>query len=83
MSSEALNPNQSGFRSGDWTVHQLIFIIYTIFHAFDCSTALDVRSAYLDISKVYDRVWHDGLIFKLQQYCFAHEILSVIGHVGV
>ena len=23
---------------------------------------------FLDISKVFDKVWHDGLIFKLQNY---------------
>ena len=34
----------------------------TIFKAFDCNRPLNVRTVYLDISKAFDRVWHDGLI---------------------
>ena len=66
-SCNLLNPNQSGFRSGDSTVTQLISITHTIFKAFDCNPSLDVRSVYLDISKAFDRVWHDGLIYKLKR----------------
>ena len=54
-----LNTNQSGFRPGDSTVNQLISITHTIFKAFDCNPSLDVRSVYLDISKAFDRAWHD------------------------
>ena len=62
VSHELLNPNQSGFRPGDSTVKLLISIAHAIFEAFDCNPSLDVRSVYLDISKAFDRVWHDGLI---------------------
>ena len=62
-----LNPNQSGFRPSDSTINQLISITHTIFKAFDCNPPLDVRSVYLDISKAFDRVWHDGLIYKLKR----------------
>ena len=39
---------------------------------------LDVRSVYLDISKAYDRVWHDGLIYKLKQCGVSGQLLSLI-----
>ncbi len=29
---------------------------------------LDVRSVYLHISKAFDRVWHEGLLFKLRNF---------------
>ena len=75
---DLLNPNQSGFRHGDSTINQLISITHTIFKAFDCSPPCDVRSVYLDISKAFDRVWHDGLIYKLKRCGVSGELLSLI-----
>ena len=59
-------------------VNQLISITHTIFKAFDCNPPLDVRSVYLDISIAFDRVWHDGLIFKLKRCGVAGQLLSLI-----
>ena len=80
VSSELLNPNQSGFRPGDSTVNQLISITHTIFKAFDCDPPLDVRSVYLDISKAFDRVWHDGLIYKLKRCGVSGNLLALINN---
>ena len=62
-----LNPNQSGFRPGDSAVNQLLSIINSTFHDFDCNPTLDVRSVYLDMSKAFDRVWHEGLLYKVHR----------------
>ena len=78
VSSDLVNPNQSGFRPGDSTVNQLISITHTIFKAFDCYPPLDVRSVYLDISKAFDRVWHDGLIYKLKRCGVSGSLLSLL-----
>ena len=77
-SCDLLNPNQSGFRLGDSKVNQLISITHTIFTAFDCNPPLDVRSVYLDISKAFDRVWHDVLIYKLKRCGVSGQPLSVL-----
>jgi hypothetical protein len=60
-----LNPFQSGFRPGDSTVNQLIFITHKIYDALE--QGKEVRMVFLDISKAFDKVWHRGLLLKLEQ----------------
>ena len=78
ISRDLLNPNQSGFSSGDSTVNRLISITHSIFKAFDCNPPLDVRSVYLDVSKAFDSVWHDGLIYKLKRCGVSGQLLSLL-----
>ena len=33
---------------------------------------------YLDISKAFDRVWHDGLVYKLKRCGVSGQLLSLI-----
>ena len=78
VSQDLLNPNQSGFRPGDSTINQVLSITHTIFKAFDFNPPLDTRSVYLDISKAFDRVWHDGLIYKLRRCGVSGQLLCLI-----
>ena len=55
---------QSGFRPGDSTVNQLIYITHQIYLAFEAGK--EVHVVFLDISKAFDRVWHAGLFEKLK-----------------
>ena len=73
-----LNPNQSGFRPGDSTINQLLSIIHTIHSAFDCNPTLEVRSIFLDISKAFDNVWLEGLIYKIRRCCVAGNLLLLL-----
>ena len=52
--------NQSGFRPGDSTTNQLLYLVKEIHQAFESPKSLEVRSAFLDISKTFDKVWRDG-----------------------
>ena len=61
-----LSSNQSGFRPSDSCEYQLLSIVHDIYASFDCCPSLEVRGVFLDISKAFDRVWHEGLIYKLQ-----------------
>ena len=67
IENNLLSPHQSGFIPGDLCVQKLISITHKIYNAFDCNPSLEVRSLFLDISKVFDKVWHDGLIYKLKR----------------
>ena len=73
-----LNPNQSGFRPCDSTISQLLSTTHSIFEAFDCNPTLEVRSIYLDIPKAFDRVWHEGLIYKLRRCGISGNLLLLL-----
>ena len=68
LSNKLFTPSQSGFLPGDSCIAQLLSIIHEIQTAFDENPTVDVRGVFLDISKAFDKVWHDGLIFKLKSY---------------
>ena len=56
---------QSGFRPGDSTTNQLILITHKIYEALEQGKG--VRMVFLDISKAFDKVWHRGLLLKLER----------------
>ena len=67
--NKLLNCNQSGFRSGDSFVHQLLSIANEIYKSSDANSSRKVRYVFLDISTAFDslfRVWHDGILYKLK-----------------
>ena len=71
-----LSPNQSGFRPGDSCISQLVSIIHNIYKSFD--DGLEVRGVFLDISKAFDKVWHEGLIFKLKQNGISGNLINLL-----
>ena len=66
--SKLLSDAQSGFRTSDSCEYQLLSIVHEIYKSFDCNPSLEVRGAFLDISKAFDKVWHDGLIYSIKSY---------------
>ena len=71
-----ISDKQSGYRRGDSTVKQLISITHEIYKSFDSKH--DVRAVFLDISKAFDRVWHEGLIYKLKRIGIEGEMLNIL-----
>ena len=62
----------------DSCVAQLLSISHEIYKSFDCSPSIDIRGVFLDISKAFDKVWHDGLIFKLQTCGIDGKLLKLL-----
>ena len=76
LANNLLAPNQSGFKPGDSCINQLLSITHEIYSSFD--DGLEVRSVFLDISKAFDKVWHEGIIFKLQQNGISDDLLNIL-----
>ena len=59
LEKKVIIPHQSGFKPVDFCIIQLLSITHEIYKSFD--DGFEVRSVFLDISKAFDKVWHDGL----------------------
>ena len=55
----------NSFHSCDSCVNQLLAITHEICKSFN--DEFEVRGVFQDISKAFDKVWYEGLIFKLKE----------------
>ena len=76
MENELISPNQSGFKPGDSCINQLLAITHEIYKSFD--HGFEVRGVFIDISKAFEKVWHEGLIFKLKQNGISGNLLNLL-----
>ena len=56
----------SGYKPNDSTVNQLTLITHKLYKALDQKQ--NACMVFLDVSKAFDKVWHNGLIFKLKRF---------------
>ena len=75
-SNNLITKNQSGFRPNDSATNQLICLVDSIHSSLDIN--LDVRSVFPDMSKAFDKVWHEGFIFKLNQNGINGKLLNLL-----
>ena len=74
-SNSLLTPHQSGFHPNDSFIYQLLSIVHNIYSDFDHNPSLEVRGNFLDISKAFDKVWHEGLLHKLESIGISGNLL--------
>ena len=70
-----ISPAQSGFNQGDSCINQLLSITHEVYHSID--EGYETRGVFLDISKAFDKVWHEGLVFKLKQNGISGNLLNI------
>ena len=69
---------QSGFIKGDSCVSRLLSITPTIHKNFDANPSLDTKGIFLDMSKAFDKVWHEGLIYKLRSHGVQSKLIDLL-----
>ena len=74
--NKLISKSHIGSQPGNSCINQLLSITHEICTSFD--SGLEVRSVSLDISKAFDKVWHEGLIFKLKQNDISGELLHIL-----
>ena len=60
-----LNPAQAGFRRGHSTIEQFTRLTHSALHS--AHIGMCFLALFFDISKAFDKVWHQGLLYKLHR----------------
>ena len=76
IENNLISENKSEFKSGDSCVNQLLAITHEIFSRFNDN--YQVRGVFLDISKAFDKVWHEGIVHKLKRNGISGNLLSLL-----
>lgn len=61
--NQAIQDEQFGFRSGHSTVHQILRVVEQVTEGFNKKQS--TGAIFLDVSKAFDKVWHQGLLHKM------------------
>ena len=78
LTNKLLSPCQSGFKPGDSCADQLISITHEILSSLDNYKPFETRGVFLDMSKAFDKVWHEGLIYKLKTLGITGKLLMLL-----
>ena len=76
--SQLLTKCQSGFLPGDLCISQLLCIVHEINLSFDCDPTIDVSGIFRYISKAFDKIWHEGILFKLKPIGVNGKMLTLL-----
>ena len=73
-----LIPHHSGLQPGDSTINQLLSFTHKIYCSFENVPSLDTCAVFLDLPKAFDRVWHEGLLHKVEYSGISGRLLTFL-----
>ena len=77
IENEVISSNHSGFKPGDSWINQAVSITHEIYiYIFD--EIHEDRNVFFDISKAFNKVWHDGIVFNLIQKGISGNLLNLL-----
>ena len=76
LDNNFISSNQSGFKPGDSYINQLVAITH-VFLKVLMTGWLEIRGIFLDTSKAFDKVWHEGLAYKLRSNGICGNLLQL------
>ena len=74
--NDIISERQAAYLKADSTIHQLLYIIHKI--RTDWTKNMVTHGLFLDVSSAFDKVWHSGLIAKLQQIGVSGICLEIL-----
>ena len=78
LENKLISYRQSGFKPGNSCINQLLSIVHEIYSSFNEGLIYSSFDEFLDIAKAFDKVWHDGIIFKLTQNGISRNLLNLL-----
>lgn len=67
---------QFGFRESHSTTHQMVKFSEFVNSHFENRN--QVTAVFLDLQQAFDRVWHEGLLYKMKKLNFPHYLMGII-----
>ena len=82
MQSNIISESQSGFNPGYSFMNQLqlLAITHEIFSSFDDN--YKVNGIFVNISKAFHKVWHDGIIHKIKHNGISGNLLNLLTFIS-
>ena len=76
IENNVISEKQAAYLKGDSTISQLLYIVHNIRK--NWTNKKMTHGLFLDVSAAFDKVWHDGLLAKLNQIGVEGQFLATI-----